>query len=214
MASRGNPVGEDSEGPEVEKKKGNKSHGSWGKLVPGLRRTQLSMKTKLILIIVILAGLIILACGAGISRLGRTDMTPRATKIAERYLNQLTSLSRDTADRIAHETMQRIDLSPYLTDVEKEMGFGLVVKEELHGQVRYALAGRQAQWEISKVSLIQGYIYRVTARTSIQVNAQISASTGDFDREWMLHIELELETEADQGKVNAWIVGDNTHLEQ
>jgi len=209
----------DNQDPEAKQRKGKTGQETRVNRnpVPRLRRPQFSMKTKLIVTIIILTGLIILACGTGMSRLGRTNMTRSATKIAERYLNQLASLSRDsrdTADRIASETVQRIDLSPYLTDVEKAIGlFRSAILQEMHSQVRYALAERKAQWKTSKVRLLQGYTCRVTAHASIHVNVHMSASTGDFDREWTLHIELELEVEADQGKIISWAVGNNTYLE-
>lgn len=189
-------------------------------------RFSLSMRTKSMILGLGLILLIVVACQSGISRLGYSDLSPRALKTAKRWTSKLGTLSqqsKQTMDDVAARVASRLQFSPYLSPEQVQMGLQFQIQEIVQNQVKDAIRERRAIWTYSEPESLSQTVYQVQCFTTLPVKVHIQYVTGsptssrdekrEIHRSWTVHIQLDLEIDADQRKVLAWKVGKMTHLQ-
>jgi hypothetical protein len=160
-----------------------------------------------------LSFVMIIAFASGISRLGQTDLSPRALRTASRWTARAAALS-ERAEEIADGVIPFLDLSDQMPDedLDLEPKASVIVRD----QIVDALRERRAKWSYGEAFPLGYAEYRVQCSTTLPVDVYIRFNRGAgpevFEATWSLHVEIELDIDADRRKVTAWRITPDTIL--
>jgi len=169
----------------------------------------LSMRRKTLVWGATLSLITMVAFASGISRLGQTDLSPRALRTASRWTARAAALS-ERAEEIADGVVPFLDLSDQMP--AEDLGLEPKTRVIIRDQIVDALRERRAKWSYAEPFPLGYTEYRVQCSTTLPVSVYVRFSRGVFAAEWSLHVDIELDIDADRRKVTAWRIAPDTTL--